>query len=144
MANEIKDEADVLAENITLTGQVKTLTTERDQARQQVTALTTERDAATAQATNLTTERDEARTQVTALTGERDQARQQVTDLTGERDTLKAANTKLTADMADFNKRVAAELVKRGIRPEGTSQAAQAPSEVKPRTFKERLAEARN
>ena len=132
-----KNEADVLAENATLTETVATLTKERDAAL----ALN---QTASAQSATLTTERDAAQAQVTALTGERDQLKAKLTEGEGTVTKLTADNAKLTADMADFNKRVAAELTKRGIRPEASEVGAKPGLTVKPRSGKERLAEMRN
>lgn len=87
----------------------------------------TDLSAATASVSTLTGERDKARTDLAAEQGK-------VTAFTGERDSLKAGNetltkenTKLKEDMADFDKRVATELAKHGIRSEaaqtGTDKA---------------------
>ncbi len=45
-----------------------------------------------------------------------------VAALTSENESVRAENTKLRADMADFDKRLATELAKRGIRPTGAVQ----------------------
>ncbi len=79
----------------------------------QVTSLTTEK-------TNLETQLGEAKSGATSL-------QTTVTTLTGERDTLKTENTRLTGEMADFNKRLATELAKHGIRTH-----AQKPTETPP------------
>lgn len=89
---------DILAENQRLTGELTT-------ARTDITRLTGERDDHAAKITSLTAERD-------GLKGEVTQLKANLSTVTGERD-------KLAGESRDFEKRVASELVKHGIRPQG-------------------------
>lgn len=63
-------QADVLAENETLKGQVASLNTRATTAEGQIALLTTQRDAATAQAATLTKQVGELTTQLTAANTE--------------------------------------------------------------------------
>lgn len=63
-------QADVLAENEALKGQVSTLTTRATTAEGQIALLTTQRDAAAAQVANLTKQVGELTTQLTAANTE--------------------------------------------------------------------------
>lgn len=63
-------QADVLAENETLKGQVSTLTTRATTAEGQIALITTQRDAATAQVATLTKQVGELTTQLTAANNE--------------------------------------------------------------------------
>lgn len=118
------DQADILAQN----GQ---LTADLDTAKQTIGTLQ-------GQVTALTTERDTARTDLATVTSEREAANTHLAALTQERDSLKAENATLQEQMADFNKRVATELAKHGIRGEGETKAAATPE--KPLTLDEKVA----
>src|SRR5262245_11513191 len=87
-ADSKPDQTDILAQIEQLNAQVATLTTERDTLRSQLAEATKGSET------------------LTATLGVR----------TKERDDLKAENETLKAGQADFNKRLAAELSKHGIR----------------------------
>lgn len=55
-------------------------------------------------------------TQVSSLTNERDSTSHSIQTLTQERDDLRAENNRLKSEKEDFHKRLAAELVRHGIR----------------------------
>ena len=99
MNPDTPDQADILAANERLTAELQAAIAERDDVRTQVTSLTGERDAALR-------ERDEARTNSAAVTTERD---------------------RLAGIDRDFNRRLAAELAKHGIRPEAIAPSSKAP-----------------
>ena len=107
------DQTDILAANERLTADLAAAVRDRDAAQAQVTALTGERDTALR-------ERDEARGQVAVLTGERDDARTALATVTTERDRLAGIDR-------DFNRRLAAELAKHGIRAEAIAPGSAAP-----------------
>ncbi|HVU07850.1 MAG TPA: hypothetical protein VHG89_04825 [Verrucomicrobiae bacterium] len=111
--NSLPDQADVLA-------QLETANKDLAALRGDVTQLTSERDDFKAKFETASAQLTEANTKVTQLQGD-------VTKLTGERDTLKTDNTRLTGEMADFNKRLATELAKHGIRTFTQKSAAAAP-----------------
>lgn len=97
--NSISDQDDILAtnarltaENTRLTGELSAATSELETARTQLAAAQSEAG------------------KVSGLTA-------QVTALTGDLERSKAENGALTAKMADFNKAVAAEVQKLGLRP---------------------------
>lgn len=98
--NPTSDQTDILAAN-------ERLILERDEAQ---------RSLAEAQASiaTLTTERDTA-------ARERDEARAQLATITAERDQLAGVDR-------DFNRRLAAEVARHGIRPEAIAPASKAPS----------------
>lgn len=107
------DQSDVIAANERMTSELTTARTERD-------AATKERDAANASVSTLTAERD-------AALKERDDTKATLAKVTAERDALAAVDR-------DFNKRLAAELVKHGVRatplPAAASQPAKAWDDV--------------
>lgn len=111
--NSLPDQADVLA-------QLETANTSLAALCGDVTKLTGERDDFKAKFETTSAQLTEANAKVTQLQSD-------VTKLTGERDTLKADNTRLTGEMADFNKRLATELAKHGIRTFTQKLAATAP-----------------
>jgi len=90
MADKKPDQADILALNETLTGQVKDLTAQIDSTKGLLTA---------------------SQSEVADLKAKLDKATADLSALTTERDTLKASQK-------DFDGKVAAELAKRGIRAE--------------------------
>ncbi len=90
MADKKPDQADILALNETLAGQVKDLTAQIDSTKGLLTA---------------------SQSEVADLKAKLDKANADLTALTTERDTLKASQK-------DFDGKVAAELAKRGIRAE--------------------------
>lgn len=130
------DEAGAIAFVEGLESQIAALTSEKETATASTAAIIAERDGlktklATAEAGSATLQ-----TTLTARTTERDTLQTSVNDLT-------AKNAKLTEDMADFNKRVAAELVKRGIRPEALQSGTAKGKEGQTQTATEKVLEAR-
>jgi len=111
-----KDQNDVLA-------QLEQLTADLGTAKQAIVALETGKG-------DLEAKLKEANERIAKLTADN-------AALITERDTFKAENVRLTTDMADFNKRVAAEITKHGIR--GTIQTATAQPENKKSTYTEQL-----
>jgi len=111
-----KDQNDVLA-------QVEQLNADLATARQNISALETGK-------TDLEAKLKEANDRNAKLTADN-------AALITERDTLKTENAKLTTDMADFNKKLAVEISKHGIR--GTTQTATAQPENKKLSYTEQL-----
>jgi len=105
-AATLPDQADVLAQLTQANADLAT-------AKQSIGILTADK-------TTLQNQLAEANGKVTALTSD-------VTKMTGERDMLKAENTRLTGEMADFNKRLATELAKHGIRTFTPKAVAETP-----------------
>ena len=97
--NPIADQDDILATNARLTADITRLTGELSAANE---LLETARTQLTA-----------AQTEAAKVTG----LNAQVTALTGDLERSKTENTALTAKMADFNRAVAAEVQKLGLRP---------------------------
>ena len=112
-AATLPDQADVLAQ---LTQAHADLAT----AKQSIGTLGSQVTSLTADKTSLQTQLTEANGKITTLTSD-------VTKLTGERDTLKAENTRLSGETADFNKRLATELAKHGIRTFTPKAVAETP-----------------
>jgi len=108
MSEQKKDQTDVLA-------QVEQLTTDLVAARQNIAALETGK-------ADLEAKLKETSERIAKLTADN-------AALVSERETLKADNTRLTTEMADFNKKLAAEVAKHGIR--GSQQTATAQPETK-------------
>lgn len=92
------DQTDILAANERLNADLEAANRDRDEARSSLSALTTERDAALR-------DRDEARTSLAAATEERD---------------------RLAGIDRDFNRRLAAEIAKHGIRAEAIAPGSKA------------------
>lgn len=105
MPNTAANEEDIIAANERLTGQLATITAERDAALASVGTVTTERDA-------MARERDEVRSNLATITAERDAARTSLQAMTADRD-------RLAGQERDFNRGLAAALAKHGIRGEG-------------------------
>lgn len=122
----LPDQADIVAQNEQLTADLAAANGLLTESQASVTTLTAERDAARARVTEL-------ETSSATLTTERDAARADVTRLTAD-------NARLTADMASFEKRVAAELVKHGIRTDGSKETE---TPAKPLTLTEKVLAAR-
>lgn len=97
-----RDQADVLAANERLTADLEAAVRDRDETRASLSALTTERDSALR-------DRDEARTSLTAVTEERD---------------------RLAGIDRDFNRRLAAEVAKHGIRADAIAPGSKAPAAI--------------
>ena len=116
MSEPKKDQNDVLA-------QLEQLTADLGTAKQTIAALETGKG-------DLEAELKEANDRNAKLTADN-------TALITERDTLKTENARLTTDMADFNKRVAAEITKHGIR--GATQTATTQPENKKLSYTEQL-----
>lgn len=116
MPNPAADEQDIIAANERLTGQLKTVTAERDTAVASASSVTAERDTAIR-------ERDEARSSLSTVTAERDTARTSLQAMTADRD-------RLAGESRDFNRRLAAELVKHGIRADGVAAGTKGVAEV--------------
>lgn len=96
------DQTDILAANERLTAELDAATRERDEVRASLSTRTTERDAALR-------DRDEARASLAAVTEERD---------------------RLTGVDRDFNRRLAAEVAKHGIRAEAIAPGTRAPAAI--------------
>ncbi len=75
--------------------------------------------------------------QITTLTSERDTARSEATAAIQERDALRSENATLKQQMSDFNRRLAAELSKHGIRNAEAPKAESTPA--KPLTATEKV-----
>jgi uncharacterized protein (DUF3084 family) len=118
------DQTDILA-------QLERATTDLATARATITTLQ-------GQVTVLTGERDSARSGIATATQERDEARTNLGAVTRERDTLTSENATLKEQMADFNKRLAAELARHGIRNFEAS-AKPAPQETRKLTATEEV-----
>lgn len=110
------DQTDILALN-------EQLTADLTKARNELTAAQTAN-------TELQSKLDEATKGNTTLT-------QALQARTQERDTLKSENEQLKAQTADFNKRLASELAKHGIRQ--TAVSAPQPKTDKPMTATEKV-----
>lgn len=102
------DQQDIVALNEKLTADLS--------ASQQLLDESNARNAA------LTAERDEAVQKLSTAAAALDASNANVTAITAERDKLAAENASLQTQMADFNKRLAAELSKHGIRREAIDQ----------------------
>jgi len=111
-----KDQTDVLA-------QVEQLTADLAAAKEKISALEMSK-------ADLEAKLQKANDSIAKLTADN-------AALVSERYTFKADNVKLTADMADFNKRLAAEVAKHGIR--GTTQTATALPENKKLSYTDQL-----
>jgi len=111
-----KDQNDVLA-------QVEKLNADLAAARQTIAALETSKG-------DLDARLKEANEKIVKLAADN-------ATLVSERDTFKASNEKLTADMADFNKKLAAEIAKHGIR--GTQQTTIAQPQNKKLSYTDQL-----
>jgi uncharacterized protein (DUF3084 family) len=120
----VADQADVLA-------QLEGLTADLATAQTTITTLQ-------GQGTVLTGERDSTRSDLATATQERDEARTSLGAVTRERDSLKSENATLKEQMADFNKRLAAELSRHGIRNSEAS-AKPAPQENRKLTATEEV-----
>lgn len=114
MPTAADDQTDILAANERLTTELEAALRERTEARTQLTTVTTERDQARGEVTRLNGE-------VQRLTAANTEAQGQIATLTAERDRLAGVDH-------DFNRRLAAELAKHGIRasalptgPQGTA-----------------------
>ncbi len=87
-------------------GQVKTLTTEREQLNQQVERLEREREKFKRQAKNFKGTRDKLNRQVQTLMDEREQLNRQVETLTDEREQLNQQVQTLTNEREQLNRQV--------------------------------------
>lgn len=116
MPNSAANEADIIAANERLTAELAAATTERDQLRAQLAQANETRNTAT----NLLTE---ANQRVSSLTEERDGARTSLQAMTADRD-------RLAGESRDFNRRLAGELAKHGIRADGVAPGSNAGSEA--------------
>lgn len=122
-----RDQADIVADN-------ERLTTENTRLQGDVTRLTTELGTEKAAHTDAIGKATTAEAKVTELT-------QQNATLTTERDEARQKCATLEATDRDFNRRLASELARHGVRgAEGTTGAKQ---EDKPKTWTERAKEAR-
>ncbi|MES2355912.1 MAG: hypothetical protein V4568_16235 [Pseudomonadota bacterium] len=113
-----KQRDDALGQVNTLTDELGTRTTERDQARDQVTTLTAQRNTARAQVITLTNERDAARGQIVTLTGQVGTLTTQVGTLPAQVATLQAQVAALAAQNATANRTI--QDVVRPQRPHAT------------------------
>jgi len=104
MSEPKSDQKDIVAENEGLKADLASANEKFTQAQTKIGALEKTITALESKATELTS----GNTNFQAV----------ITERTKERDTLKAENDTLKTKMADFNKSLAAELAKRGIRPE--------------------------
>ena len=113
------DQKDILAQVTALKGDASKLTagatvpTDLVSAGNAIFQLTAQKTEAEGKLTS-------ANETITKVTGERDTANGQVTTITKDRDALTIENDKLKADMTDFNKKVATELAKHGIKTDAT------------------------
>ena len=114
--NPLPDQADVLAQ---LTQKTADLAT----AKQTIGSLS-------GQVTSLTAEKTNLESQLAEANGKVAQLQRDLTKLTGERDTFMADNARLTGEMADFNKRLATDLAKHGIRTFGQNATSAVPETV--------------
>ena len=103
--NQAPDQVDIVAQNTQLHADLNT-------ARQTIGTLQ-------ASVTSMTAERNTLRTQLDASNSNATALHAQVTTVTGERDAARTENGSLQVQMKDFNARLAAELSKHGIRPNG-------------------------
>lgn len=128
------NQTDILALNEQLTKDLTARTAELATSSAEVARLmgleaklSTEAAAANAGVDTLTKERDEARSSLASAQASLTSSNASISTLTTERDGLKAGVVKLEASQGDFNKRLAGELSKHGIR----MNAVEVPAEDK-------------
>ena len=115
MPTEAADQTDILAANERLTDQLATTVEAHRIAAASAVTATAERDTALR-------ERDEARSSLTIVTAERDAARTSLQAVMADRD-------RLAGESRDFNRRLAGELAKYGIRADGVAAGSKATAE---------------
>src|SRR4051812_34946349 len=101
------DQTDILADNERLTTELKTAKDSLAEANTNLATVTSDRDGWKTRAEKAESDRAEQLNKRVAAEK--------------ERDTFKAENESLKTQMADFNKRLGAELGKHGIRPQAAA-----------------------